>query len=82
MYHYCIEAQEDFPKLSPFATWPGTMIKSHVLELTLSWTIFHGPKNVQAIEVWLNIQVVSKDPEKKFNQTLWPWPQNHRIGQG
>ena len=27
-YHYCIKYQKDFPKLSPFASWPGTMILS------------------------------------------------------
>ena len=38
---------------SPFASWPGAMIKSHWLELPISRTYFHGPKDVRAIEVWL-----------------------------
>ena len=52
-YHYCIEDRKDFPKLSPFASWPGAMINPHWLELSMSWTNFHGPKEVRGIEVWL-----------------------------
>ena len=49
----CIKDRKDFPKLSPFASWLGTMINPQWLELPMSRTIFHGPKDVWAIEVWL-----------------------------
>ena len=42
-----------FPKLSPFASWPGTMINSQWLKLSISGTNSHGPKDVRATEVWL-----------------------------
>ena len=41
------------PKLSLFASWPGIMINPQWLELPMSRTISYGPKDVQAIEVWL-----------------------------
>ena len=41
------------PKLSLFASWPGTMINPQWIELSMSRTIFYGPKNVRAIEVCL-----------------------------
>ena len=50
---YCIENQEKIPKLSLFASWPGTMINPQWLKLPMSWTIFYGPNDVWAIEVWL-----------------------------
>ena len=51
---YCVENQKKkIPKLSRFASWPGTMINPQGLELPMSWTIFYGPKDVWAIEVWL-----------------------------
>ena len=37
------------PKLSLFASWPGTMINPQWLELPMSRTIFYGPKDVRAI---------------------------------
>ena len=42
-----------FPKLFLFASWPGAMINPQWLELPISRTNFHGPKDVRAIEVWL-----------------------------
>ena len=47
------EDRKHFHKLSSFASWPGAMIKSHWLQLPISRTNFHGPKDVRAIEVWL-----------------------------
>ena len=41
------------PKLSPFASWPGTIINPQWLELSMSRAIFHGPKDVRAIETLL-----------------------------
>ena len=41
------------PKLSLFASWPGTMIIPQWLELPMSRTIFYGPKDVRAFEVRL-----------------------------
>ena len=29
-YHYFVEDRKHFHKLLPFASWPGTMIKSHI----------------------------------------------------
>ena len=34
-FHYCIENRKEFPKLSAFASWPGTMIDSQWLELPI-----------------------------------------------
>ena len=45
------------PKLSLFASWPGTMINPQWLELPMSRTIFYGPKDVRAIEVRLYIEL-------------------------
>ena len=38
-----------------FASWPGTMINLHWLELPMIQIIFQGPKGVRAIEVRLFI---------------------------
>ena len=46
------------PKLSLFTSLPGTMINPQWLKLPISWTIFCGPKNVQAIEAQLYLGVV------------------------
>ena len=56
-YHYFVEDRKHFHKLSPFASWPGAIIKSHWLELPISRTNFHGPKDVRAIEVWLYFSI-------------------------
>ena len=45
------EAQKDFSNWSPFASWPGAMTNRQWLELPMSRVIFHGPKDVRAIEV-------------------------------
>ena len=50
-YHDCPEDQKDFLKLSPFASWHGTMINSQWLELPMSLLNFCSPKDVRAIEV-------------------------------
>ena len=52
-YNYCVENRKDFPKLSLFASWTGAMINPQWLELAMSQTNFHGPKDVRAIEVRL-----------------------------
>ena len=49
----CVENRKDFPKLSPFASWTGAMINPQWLELPMSRTNFHGPKDVWATEVRL-----------------------------
>ena len=41
----------DFPELAIFASQPGAMINLHWLELPMAQTLFHGPKDVPAIEV-------------------------------
>ena len=38
---------------SPFASWPSARINPQWLELPISRTNFHGPKEVRAIKVWL-----------------------------
>ena len=52
-YNHCVENRKDFPKLSLFASWTGVMINPQWLELPMSRTNFHGPKDVRAIEVRL-----------------------------
>ena len=52
---YCVEDRKDFPKLSQFASWPGAMINPQWLELPISRTNFHGPKDVRVIEARLYI---------------------------
>ena len=42
-----------FPKLSPFASWPGCMINPQSLDLPMSRINFHAPKDVRATEVLL-----------------------------
>ena len=45
--------RKDYPKLSLFASWTGAMINPRWLELPVSRTNFHGPKDVPATEVRL-----------------------------
>ena len=49
----CRKSKKQIPKLSPFASWLGTIINPQYLEPPLSRTIFYGPKDVRAIEVRL-----------------------------
>ena len=44
-------SRKDIPKSSPFGSCPGAMVNPQWLELSMSRTNFHGPKDVQAIEV-------------------------------
>ena len=50
----CVENQKDFPILSLFASWPGTMINPQWLKLPISRTNFLGPEDVQANKVGLS----------------------------
>ena len=50
--HY-VENWKDVPNLSLFAFWTGAIINPQWLELPMSRTNFHGPKDVRAIEVQL-----------------------------
>ena len=50
-----IKYRKEIPKLSPAAFWPGAMTDPQLLELPMSRTNFHGPKDVRAIEVRLYI---------------------------
>ena len=52
-YNHCVENRKDFPKLSLFASRTGAMINPQWLELPMSRTNFHDPKDVRAIEVRL-----------------------------
>ena len=52
-----VENWKDFTKLSLFASWNGAMINPQWLELPMSRTNFHGPKDVRAIEVQLYMQM-------------------------
>ena len=52
--HYHLEGRK-IPKLPSFASWPGVMINPHWLELPISRTNLHGPKDVRAIGVRLYI---------------------------
>ena len=52
-YNYCVENGKDFTKILLFAFWPGAMINPQWLELPISRTNFHSPKDVRVIEVWL-----------------------------
>ena len=49
----CRKSKKKIPKVSPFASWLGTIINPQWLEPPMSWTIFYGPKDVRAIEVRL-----------------------------
>ena len=48
-----LEDRKDILKSSPFLSWPGAMINPQWLELLMSRTNFHGPKDVWATEVQL-----------------------------
>ena len=43
------KSRKDIPKSSPFGSCPGAMVNPQWLELSMSRTNFHGPKDVQAI---------------------------------
>ena len=51
--NYYTEDRKDFTNLSPFASWPGAMINPQWLELPMSRTNLHGPKDVRDTEVRL-----------------------------
>ena len=51
--HLLCRRSIDFPELAIFASRSGVMINLHWLELPMARTIFHGPKDVRAIEVRL-----------------------------
>ena len=69
--HYCIDDRKDFPKLSQFASWPGTIINPQLLELSMSQTIFHGTNDVRSTEIRLYFvfqqALLLKYSEKKNN---------------
>ena len=44
--HHCVENRKKIPKLSLFPSWTGAMINPQWLELLMSRTNFHGPKDV------------------------------------
>ena len=48
-YYYNIEDWKDTPKLYSFAFWPSVMINPQWIELPMSRTNFHGPRDVRAI---------------------------------
>ena len=50
-YHNYIEDQKDIPELYPFPSRPGVMINPQWLELPMSRTNLHSPKDVQVIKV-------------------------------
>ena len=54
-YNYCVENRKDCPKRYLFAYWPCVMINPQWLELPISRTNFHGPKDVRATEVRLYV---------------------------
>ena len=58
-----VENRKDFPKLSLFASWTGAMINPQWLDLPMSRTNFHGPKDIRAIEIRLYLLYA---PEKKL----------------
>ena len=58
LYNHCEENRKEFPKLSLFASRTGAMINPQWLELPMSRTNFHGPKDVRAIEVWLYLAYI------------------------
>ena len=52
----------DFPELAIFASRTGALINLHRLELPMARTLFHGPKDVRAIEVRLYLDwLMEKD---------------------
>ena len=61
---------EDFPKLLPFTSWPGAVINPQWLELPISRTNLHGPKDVRAIEVrlYLRYYVSKKESDSSTYQ--------------
>ena len=46
-----IEDRKEIAKLSSFVSWPGALINPQWLELPMSGTNFHSPKDVRTIEV-------------------------------
>ena len=54
---FIIETRKDIPRLSTFVSWPSAMINRQWLELPMSRTKFHIPKDVRAIEFRLYIYV-------------------------
>ena len=70
-YHYYIKVGKDNPELSPFASWPVAMINHQWLELPMSRTNFHGPKDVRAIEVQLYCCVVTSYFEDAAVIYIW-----------
>ena len=63
---------KDFPKLSQFASWHGTILNPQWLKLPISQINFHGPKDVQAIEFFFCfffvLTFVSQEKESALKQ--------------
>ena len=48
-------------KILYFASWPGALINTHFLEISLFRTYFHSPKGVRIIEVRLDLFDITSD---------------------
>ena len=72
MYAHCVENWKDFPKLSLFASWNGAMINPQWLELPMSRTNFHGPKDARAIEIQLYLYIFEPTYDKTYIKTCRP----------
>ena len=68
-YYYFTGERKAIPKLSPFSSWPGALINPQWLELPMSRTNSHGPKDVRAIEVRLYVPMNSAT---KAAPLCWP----------
>ena len=69
--------EKKFPKLSLFASWPGTMINLQWLELPISRSVFCGPKDVWAIEVRLycgySLEASCQSTPNEYPQYMFLW---------
>ena len=73
-YRYCIEDQNDFPKLSLLAFRLYAIFNPYRLELPMSRINVHGPKDVRAIVVkWSSARVYARGRKQccKLHYCLW-----------
>ena len=68
----------DFPELEIFASRPGAMINLPWLELPMVRTVFHGPKDVRAIEVRLYM-INSQSPRLPMSGVNTHGPKDVRV---
>ena len=76
-----IEDRKDFPKLSPFASWPGAMINPHWLELPMSRINFMVPKMFEPLRFYCMYMRISMNISliKQSYRTVYRYTERYTV---